>query len=213
MATIKTGDLYTHYHVDRADERRGLFQLLAEQYGCTTGLYPGCFVHVTPSFYLPSMIYADSDDNAARFFAGGYAQMIIAREKTYDAAQLVEFHHQDYGKPLPVNQESVDLLISQYAGPVSAACGKYLESGGVLVANNSHADAGIAGTDPSFELVAVVKKRGTAFSMSTEDLDAYLTPKSASVPTDREELRTYLMERGRGVRYAKSASHYIFRKR
>lgn len=213
MATPKTSDLYTHYHVERNDERRGLFELLADRFGCTGGLYPGCFVHVTPSFYLPSMVYVDSDPNAARFFAGGYAQSIIAREKTYDAGQQVEFHHQDYGRPLPLDLESVDLLISQYAGLVSQACKSYLRAGGYLVANNSHADAGVAGTDSDYDLVAVVRKRGSRFTASDKDLEAYLTPKSPEVATDPAELRKHLVERGRGVRYAKSASHYVFRKR
>lgn len=212
MAKPKTSELYAHYHVERGDERRGLFEIARTEFGCESGLYPGCFVHVTPSFYIPSMVYVDSSADAARFFASGTAQTIIARGKTYDAPQHVEFHHQDYGKPIQMNEGSVDALISQYAGFVSEACKRYLRSGGVLIANNSHADAGLAGVDPDFELVAIVRKRGDRFALSTRDLGAYLTPKSSRVPTEPAALRAHLKERRRGVAYSKQASHYIFRK-
>jgi SAM-dependent methyltransferase len=159
------------------------------------------------------MVYVDSDNRAARFFAGGAAQMVIARAKTYDAGQHVEFHHQDYQKPIALDQASVDLLISQWAGFVSEACKRYLRPDGILVANNSHADAGLAGTDGDYELVGVIRKRGERYRLSTDDLEAYLVPKSADVPSKPSELREYLKNRRRGVAYRKRASHYVFRKR
>ena len=51
---------------------------------------------------------------------------------------------------------SVELVISQYAGFVSENCKRYLPRGGYLIANNSHGDAGLASCDREFKFVAVV---------------------------------------------------------
>ena len=61
---------YRKYHIDKADERRGLFEGLVERFGVGRALYPGSFVHVTPSFVIPEVVYVDSDKRAAAFFAG-----------------------------------------------------------------------------------------------------------------------------------------------
>jgi hypothetical protein len=50
-----TMSLYEKYHASRQDERLGLFESVRAEFGVTRGLYPGCFVHVTPSFVIPEM--------------------------------------------------------------------------------------------------------------------------------------------------------------
>ena len=61
--------LYNKYHADNDNERLDLFQLLAEKYGIEKALYPGCFVHITPSFIYPSVTYVDTDKRASKFFS------------------------------------------------------------------------------------------------------------------------------------------------
>lgn len=205
-------NLYEKYHTSREDERRGLFEIARNEFSVARGLYPGCFVHVTPSFYIPEMVYVDSDANAARFFKTGTPAALVAREKVYAADAEMAFHPADYAGPLPLADAGFDLLISQYAGPISEHCRRYLRPGGILIANNSHGDAGLAHNDPGFELVAAINRRGTRFTLSTKDLDAYFVPKKAGVPDDRAEARAYLMRLGRGVGYTTSAADYVFRK-
>ena len=155
--------LYTKYHVERHDERAQLFHLIVERYGVGSGVYPGCFVHVTPSFFIPRMVYVDTEKRAERFFAQGEALALVNERKSYRDEPEIAFHRQDYTEPLPIPEETVDLLISQYAGFVSEHCKRYLRSGGILLANNSHGDAGLAACDPDFALIAVVEPRVESF--------------------------------------------------
>ncbi len=205
-------DLYAKYHVDRKDERRDLFRILREDFGCTSGMYPGCYVHITPSFYLPRMIYVDTDRRAHHFFHSGAASRLVRAEKVYEGEPEIQFYSQDYTKPLPVTGQRVDVLISQYAGFVSDACARYLRSGGLLIANDSHGDAGLANTDPSFELIAVIHRRGEQFHLQNDRLDEYFVRSRRRDLPERSDLREYLKALGRGLRYASSADDYLFRK-
>jgi SAM-dependent methyltransferase len=205
--------LYTKYHTSRNDERRGLFEIARTEFGVERGLYPGCFVHVTPSFCIERMVYVDSDARAAAFFADGAVRALVEREKVYDSAAEIIFYRRDYRAPLPLVEETFDLLISQYAGPISEHCKRYLRPGGILLANNSHGDAGLADNDPEFQFVAVINRRGQRYSLSTRDLDAHFVPKTRILSADRAEVRDYLLRLGRGVGYTKRADNYVFRKR
>ena len=205
-------NLYDTYHVSRADERLQLFTILRAEFGVESGLYPGCFVHVTPSFVIPRMVYVDSDARARRFFSDGSAGAIVQERKLYNQSARMEFVQQDYAKPLPIEAGCMDLLISQYAGFVSESCARYVKPGGYLVANNSHGDAGLAHSDSRFELIAVINRRGERFSLKTDNLDQYFIAKSKSTPKDRESLRQYLKSLGRGIGYTRSAAGYLFRK-
>lgn len=206
-------DLYAKYHLERGDERRELFRLLRDRYDCTVGLYPGCFVHVTPSFYLQTMTYVDTSPRARQFFRGGAAVRTVDANKTYPDRAVIHFHPLDYRTHLPLDDETVDLLVSQYAGFVSDACSRYLCHGGILVANDSHGDAGLAYVDPAFDFVGVVLRNGEQFELSTEGLGEYFVRASHTPLPDRSDLRQYLKGLGRPLRYVKSAEDYLFRKR
>lgn len=204
--------LYEKYHASRKDERLGLFETVRVEFGINRGLYPGCFVHVTPSFVIPNMYYVDSDRNAYRFFARGVAEKVIAERRAYDQPSHIDFFHQDYHRRIPIEDGSVELLVSQYAGFVSEACKKYLVQGGYLIVNNSHGDAGLAWCDPDFELVAVVNRRGDRWSLNTRNLDEYFIPTSREVPRDPASLTNHIRTRGKGIGYTRTASDYVFEK-
>ena len=204
--------LYEKYHASRQDERLGLFESVCSEFGITRGLYPGCFVHVTPSFVIPEMYYVDSDRNADRFFSDGIARELVERNRVYDEAPFLQFHFQDYRESIPIADGSVGLLVSQYAGFVSENCKKYLARGGYLIANNSHGDAGLASCDREFRLVAVVNRHGDRWSIDTRNLSDYFIPKSRTVPQAPLELANHIRDLGKGIGYTKTASDYVFEK-
>lgn len=197
--------LYDSYFVDRAFERLDIFEALVERFKPQRALYPGSFVHVTPSFVIPSVTYVDTDRRCPRFFGDLAVNEMIQRRKRYAEQAQVILHAQSYLTPLPEPEQSFDLLISQWAGPISQACKRYLKVGGILLANNSHGDASLASADDSFKLNAVFNMRAGKHSISSANLDSYLIPKSGR-PVDPAAVAAS----GRGVAFTRSPAHYVF---
>lgn len=169
--------------------------------------YPGSYVHVTPSFVYPRVVYVDADRKAKRFFADPRALAFISTHKTYPQPAEVVFYGQDYTDPFPEPEGSFDLLISLWAGFISEPCKRYLRPGGWLLVNNSHGDAGLAALDPDYQLIAVINQRQGKHRLSETNLDDYFIPKR-DIQVSADDLR----ELGRGIGYTKTASLYLFRR-
>lgn len=93
-----------------------------------------------------------------------------------------------------------------YAGPVSVHCADHLRRGGLLLANDSHADAVLAASDPRFSLVAVLHRSGDRYRVERTGLDRFLVPRAGTL--DRERL----LRDGRGVAYTHPADAYVLRR-
>jgi len=205
MEKIDIPTLYKKYHVDRDYESLSLFEQVSEKYNIKSFLYPGCYVHITPSLCIPRGVYVDTELPAKKFFDDPSVVEYIESKKSYPETPQVSFYHQSYNDPIDEPEESFDLIISQYAGFISEPTKKYLKKGGILLVNNSHGDAGLASIDPDFKLVAVTNNRDGKTVLSERDLDQYFVPKKAVEITPE-----YLKELERGVGYTKAATNYIF---
>lgn len=149
----------------------------------------------------------DKDRRARQFFGDpDGVQHLVDQGRTYAGVPEFTFHAMDYTDPIPEDLCSFGLLVSLYAGFVSTACLKHLKPGAYLLANNSHADAGMASLDPRLELAGVILERDGSYVASKRDLDKYFEPKSGE-PVTREALR----RSGRGVTYTQPAAAYVFR--
>lgn len=141
--TAPAGAAAFHARYDRhPGDRVRLFAAVAAVLpGSAAVLYPGSFVDVGPSVWFDDVTYVDTDRRAAGFFArsGEVARLVAAKRTAPGPA--VRFHGMDYRTRMPVEDCSVDLLISLYAGFVSEHCARYLRPGGVLLVNNSHGDS------------------------------------------------------------------------
>lgn len=198
---------YRKYYIDRDYEQVDLFRLLKNQYGITSAVYPGSYIQISPSFIFPTVVYIDADKKAVRFFQSGALAEIVEQRKEYPERPQMIFHGRDYGELIDDYRSRFDLLISQYAGFISAACKAYLKKGGYLLVNNSHADAGMASLDDDFELIATVHRARGKYRLSTASLAQYFIPKDGKTVT-----RDLLLERGKGVGYTKTAPLYLFQK-
>lgn len=208
MKQINPLSLYKKYHIDREDERQGIFTILAEKFRIKTALYPGSFVHITPSFAISKVVYVDSYEKAKNFFNNPEVYDFINKNKSYKEDPEITFHLKDYQKDIGELRESFDLLISQYSGFVSLYCKKYLKVDGLLIANNSHGDASMASIDNDYEFIGVFKKRSTKkYIFSDTNLDTYFIPKKPIKIT-----KTYLKQIQKGIGYTKSASSYLFKR-
>lgn len=197
---------YNHYFKDRLFEREDLLKKVVQRYKIKSALYPGSYTHVTPSFFIPDVTYVDSDSKAKKIFKNiDDVIELISQNKTYSSKPTVHFFGQSYTEDFPI-RKPVDFLFSQYAGPISQACKKYLRKGGILIANNSHADAGIAFLDPDYQLVAVANNEGGRTTISEKNLNDYFIPKKEEKTIDE------LLESGKGIAYTKTADNYIFEK-
>ena len=52
----KIPNLYNEYFIKKNDERSELFKILSDKFNIKSGLYPGSFVHITPSFFISHQI-------------------------------------------------------------------------------------------------------------------------------------------------------------
>ena len=169
MTEASKWDLYEE--LSHVEQRRPLWETLDDALAPERVLYPGSYVDISPSFVFRDVIYVDMDQRCPAFFADEAVQQRVLHS--------FQFIHGDYREPLDI--APVDLLLSQYAGPISHYCKQYVRVGGHLLANNSHADAGVAALDPDWELVGVV--RGSRIS---RDVDGYFEPKPGHVANRAE---------------------------
>ena len=200
-------ELYKEHFVEKDFERLDLFQLLREKYGGEAAIYPGSFVHVTPSFVFPVTTYIETDKRAKRFFENPGLNEFINSRKIYTDDFSIQFYSQDYREIIEGEDENYDLLISQYAGFVSKYCKRYLKIGGVLLANNSHGDAGMAAIDDDFKFIGAILKSRARHQVSEKNLSEYFVPKKAVKIT-----AAYLESIQKGIGYTKTASAYLFRR-
>ena len=187
-------------------DRLRLFTAVGAAFPVSSVLYPGSYVDVAPSFVFDDVTYLDADRRAARFFGDqpGVDQ-IIAQHRQPGSPTKWRFIHADYTSDLPLSDGHFDLLVSLYAGFVSEHCTRQLRPGGYLLVNPSHGDAAMASIDTRYRLVAVVKARSGRYLVSSDQLDAYLTPKRPTTITADS-----LHASGRGIAYTKPAFAYLF---
>ena len=200
-------DLYRKFFQDRQFERLDLFEIIARKFDIQRALYPGSFVHITPSFYFPDVVYVDNDKQAKQFFGKAEVYNFIEERKVYPQEAKVSFYFADYRTGFDETLETFDLLISQYAGFVGQHCKPYLKTGGFLLANNSHGDAGLAAIDDHYHLKAVFSVRNGKHHISEQNLDEYFIPKKEIQIT-----KGYLEMLQKGIGYKKSAGVYLFQK-
>jgi len=91
MKNDSTIDLYRKYYGDFEFERVGLFKFISENYACGEVLYPGCFIHITPSFYFPHVVYVDKDPVAVDFFTNQVDILqFVNRKKKYKRSAYIQ---------------------------------------------------------------------------------------------------------------------------
>ena len=200
---ISTYEKYFHN-----GDRRGLFKVMVDKFGVKKAMYPGSYIHVAPSFYIPEVVYIDTFKKTKFFFNDDKYINIVIENKEYEQDPIIRFYLIDFFEDIEEELESFDLLISQYAGFISQCCKKYLKKGGLLIANNSHADAGMASLDDDFEFIGVVYYSNKIYRYTDRNLDKYFIPKKKNFKVTKEQLEKTM----KGVGYTKTASAYVFKK-
>ncbi|MBD3255797.1 MAG: hypothetical protein GF383_11940 [Candidatus Lokiarchaeota archaeon] len=198
-------EYYKYFH---NGDRRGIFKLIIEEFQIEKAIYPGSYIHIAPSFYIPEVVYIDSFKKTEKFFIDDSILELINQNKSYKGETKLRFYLEDFYKLIPEPLSSFDLLISQYSGFVSQCCKKYLKPEGFLVANNSHGDASMVSFDNDFKLIGVIYYSNNKYRYTTKHLEKYFIPKHEGY----RATIAYVKEKMKGIVYTKSPSAYIFRK-
>jgi len=187
-------------------ERSGLFKVIQQNYHCTTVLYPGSSIHITPSFYFPHVVYIDTNEVAQKFFADSEAVLnFVSSHKKYKQSSFLRFINQDFTNAFPIKENSFDLLIALFAGGISCACKKYLKTGGILLTNNHHNDASEAAHDDEFQLISRVFRKGAVYQICEKknDVIPLINPAAKKV---------YLKRSNSGLVYTDNEDYFLFKK-
>ncbi len=207
MAKVLPAKLYNHYYIDRKFERLNLFRQLEQKYGGKRAMYPGSFVHITPSFVYPEVVYVDNDPQAKLFFDKPANYDFVAKRKHYSEPASIKFHPVDYLMGIDEPDDSFDLLISLNAGFVSLHCKRYLKVGGILLVNDSHGDATMASLDEDLQFIEYGNQTEGKYTLSDMYMDTYFVTKA-----NTELTREWAMKHMRGFKFRKMADVYIFRR-
>lgn len=203
---IKIPVLYKKYFIDKNDERKDMFEKIYKLYTPQKGIYPGSFVHITPSFYIQNMTYIDSDKRINKFFGNEDLISYIEKNKSYSTETIIQYHQSDFNSKNQINEKDFDIMFSFYAGFISRSCKKYLKEGGILVCNNSHGDSSLAAIDNDYTLVGVIKRNRDNFKISQDNLSEYFIKKDGT-EIDKEKVLKSMI----GENFTKKAYCYIFR--
>lgn len=201
-------DEFGRIYTDLQMERDGLFAGVARAYRCQTVLYPGCSIHVNPSFHFRHVVYVDRSEAAQRFFAAAADVLrLIDGRKRYAQPPHVRFLALDFTQPLPLRDASFDLVLALYAGGIARACKRYLRPGGYLLSNNHQDDAGQAAADAGYRLVAVIHEQQSQYAIDRDRLDTYFAPRPKPAPD-----RAYMRESTPWPAYTRNADYYVFQR-
>lgn len=196
---IKT---YQDYE-NKIGNRKSLYRSVIKKYDIQSILYPGSHIDIAPSFLISNVIYVDNFKGAIRFFKDiEVIKEYINEHKEYDEPCEMRFINEDYTNPLDI--APVDLIISQYAGFVGQATKKYLKSGGILLCNDSHADATLARFDQDYELVGIIDNSGHINRSNLGQYFKLAKDKTVDLEKVRQEMK--------GPKYTHKAQNYLFSK-
>lgn len=196
--------LYESTYKSLQFERAGLFKAVAERYRSREVLYPGCSVHITPSFYFSHVVYVDQSEAAAQFFANERPVLdLVDRNKLYKGSAYIRFFRQDYSRPLPLREASFDLLLALFAGGV-AKLYTFLRPGGFLLTNNHQGDALDALQYTNMKLKARVIFHKKAYVISEDVYEREIIAQKSNHQS--------LKQSDHGIAYAERQIYYLFQR-
>lgn len=140
--------------------REKIYQEVATRFQIQTALYPGAGHDIIPSLSIPNVLYIENAPQYAGFYGDRkrISSWLEAR-KSYSAPCIFEYDGTDYHSAQLADRQ-FDLLISQYAGPVSQVMKPHLKRGGILLTAEGPEDADMAIRDPDYVLIGTINFAG-----------------------------------------------------
>lgn len=132
---------YNKYYRNINFERKQVFSYVNNKYRCKSVIYPGCSIHITPSFYFSHVIYIDKSSLSKQFFSEiEDVYNLIYRYKKNGQKSYIKYINIDFTKKLPLLENNYDCLISIFSGKQIEYCEKYLQSNGIVITTSLFSD-------------------------------------------------------------------------
>ena len=216
MRRVNPLDTYMASYLNGPGSDDGLgsiFRKVRDKFRVQRVLYPGSYLHITPSLYFPYVCYVDSLAGFADALVNPDLRQYVADHRDYPEAPVICCYQQDYRTFTGESEGSFDLLISLNAGLISQACMRFLAPDGLLLVNDEHYDARRAFVDPDYRLRAVFAGEDLSMETSEAELDSYFKT-ARGTPLTPEMVASDLPRSPSRARFkpAKTAAVYLFRK-
>jgi len=171
----KALEKYLSYYGGINDPYLEALKLLKSNYAIKRAIYPGSWIHLTPSLVFAYVAYVDSFRNLKYMLNDQELLDYINRNSELNGKPIIKVHQMDFRDEIPEEKHSFDLLISLNSGFVSQHCGSFLKKNGLLFVNNEHYDAIKAFVDEDFLPVGVFSSNGKFIKQSKSIQKYFLT--------------------------------------
>ncbi len=175
-------------------------------------LYPGSWIHLTPSLIFPFVVYVDFFSKMKSMFNDPKLLQYVVTHSETKTKPKIKFHIVDYREGIPEEKETFDLLISLSGGFVSQYCGSYLKKNGLLFVNNEHYDATKAFVDEEFSPVGVFSANGKLIQQPKTIQKYFLTNKNELITSEMVLENSKKSPSKAKYKLKKKAHFYLFKR-
>ena len=189
----------------------GVFRAVRDLIGVQHVVYPGSYVHLTPSLVFPHVCYVDSVKGfGAAMQSSDVLPWLVAHKEYPEPVELTAIET-TYDQIPPSLLASFGLMVSLNAGAISQACKRQLVPGAHLLVNDGHYDAARAHVDADYTLVAAFSADGSC-ELDEDSLRGYFVSKKGQTLT-REMLAENEQRAPSRARHkmAREAEAFLFR--
>ena len=167
-----------------SDPHLKVLKLLKNNYEIERVMYPGCWIHLTPSLVFPYVVYVDNFAKIKSVLSDPELLEYIGTNSEIYGESIIKVHHIDFRDEIPEERTSFDLLISLSSGFVSQYCGSYLKKNGILLVNNEHYDATKAFVDGGFSPIGIFTSSGKLIQKKVLILEYFKTKKNRIITSE-----------------------------
>jgi hypothetical protein len=191
---------YNQFYKSIGFERKGLFELIKKEFNPKSVLYPGCSIHVTPSFYFNYVVYVDKSDLSKEFFYNEtQVSKLINSSKIYKKSTFWKFKDNDFQYDLNLYENYFDLLISIFSGKMINYCEKYIKPGGIILTTSLFSDNESICRNENFNLTGIIWCLNGKYK-----IDYDIKPRTKN--------KSRLRRKNNEFEYVDNEDYYIYRK-
>ena len=187
-------------------------RLIKKKYNVDRVLYPGSWIHLTPSLVFPHVVYVDFFAKMESMFNDPELSKYIETYSETANKPVIKFYQTDYREGIPEEKESFGLLISLSSGFVSKYCKPYLRKGGLLFVNSEHYDASMAYVDPSFVPIGVFTFAGMLIEAKQKIQEYFLTKNNQTITLEMVKENSERSPSKAKYKLKKKAPFHLFQK-